>query len=74
MRGEPERSGVLVIRAWTEWDRSQLRVRIISGSDDPAVAETVQVVSSASAAAAFVDAWLSGLLRTSQPSNSIPRG
>jgi len=59
---ENEHSGLAVIRAWTEGQRTALRIRITSTDDLTGTAEVVTVVASREEACRMVGAWLDALL------------
>ena len=59
---DTERTGVAVVRAWTERGRTSLRIRIMSTADLTSAAETVSLVASRDDACRVIRAWLDTLL------------
>jgi hypothetical protein len=57
----PERSGVLVVRAWIEGDPRQLKARLTHTTDVTRDAEESATVSSVRGIHAEVDRWLEAL-------------
>lgn len=60
----PERSGVLVVRAWIEGDPPQLKARLTHTTDLHRHEEESATVSSARGIHDEIDRWLAALQRT----------
>jgi hypothetical protein len=75
VRTGTERSGVVVISAWTEDGGTALRVRITAATDLVDASESTQVVATSAAACMVVEDWLDSLLcerSPHKPPRSIP--
>ncbi len=61
-----ERTGILVVRAWTEGNQGELRARLIWSPDISTRPEVVTTTTSAEELHATIQAWLDMLLAGSE--------